>query len=281
MKIAFLPLLMLAIACTKLAAADSPNIVFLFADDQTTSTVGCYGNEVIQTPNIDALAARGTRFENAFVSQSICWVSRTTILTGLTGRSYGTSSNPELARPDAVETLYTDLLKDQGYRVGYFGKWHAKMPAGFHTEEHFDEMEIIGRNPYYKRQADGTLRHETDVVVDRGIDFVKSQPKNQPFALNLWFNACHAEDSDRRPGIGHFPWPRELDGMYDDITIRAATPGRSSDLQRAARLLKNDDQSRTLFLALEHGREVPNKHAGLLSHGHRHRPRDRSIDRGA
>ncbi|MGB7329722.1 MAG: sulfatase-like hydrolase/transferase [Rubripirellula sp.] len=219
MKTALLSLLFLVVAGTRVQGADQPNIVFLFADDQTTSTVGCYGNDVIQTPNIDALAARGTRFENAFVSQSICWVSRTTILTGLTGRSYGTAANPELARADAVETLYTDILRDHGYRTGFFGKWHAKMPKGFRTEDHFDEMEVIGRNPYYKRQADGTLRHETDVIVDRGIDFVRSQPKDKPFALNLWFNACHAEDSDRRPGIGHFPWPRELDGMYDDVTI--------------------------------------------------------------
>ena len=85
------------------AADNPPNIVFFFTDDQTISTLGCYGNEVVQTPNIDSLAKRGTRFENAFVSQAICWVSRTTILSGLVGRSYGTPDNPELARADAVE----------------------------------------------------------------------------------------------------------------------------------------------------------------------------------
>ena len=153
------------------------------------------------------------------VSHSICWVSRTTILTGLVGRSYGTTGNPEQARADAVETLYSDLLRGNGYRTGYFGKWHAKMPKGFRQEDHFDEFEAIGRNPFYKEQPDGTLRHETEVIVDRGIEFVKNNPKGKPFALNMWFNACHAEDSDRRPGIGHFPWPRAVDGMYDDIEM--------------------------------------------------------------
>ena len=161
-----------------------PNIVFLFADDQTTSTLGCYGNDVIQTPNIDSLASKGTRFENAFVSHSICWVSRTTILTGLTGRSYGSPGDQELARPEAVETLYTDLLRARGYRTGFFGKWHAKMPAGFKPQEHFDQYEAIGRNPYYKKMPDGSLRHETDLIVDRGIDFIEQQPKDKPFALN-------------------------------------------------------------------------------------------------
>ena len=215
-------LCLLPFLCLSLRPAvgdEPPNIVFFFADDQTTSTLGCYGNEVLQTPNIDALARRGTRFDSAFVSHSICWVSRTTILTGLFGRSYGTPGNPDLARPDAVASLYTDSLREAGYRTGFFGKWHAKMPDGFRHQDHFDEFEAIFRNPYYKQQSDGSLRHETELIVDRGIEFLKSQPKGQPFALNLWFNACHAEDRDRRPGIGHFPWPRVVDGMYEDAEI--------------------------------------------------------------
>ena len=218
-----LRLLLLALACqlsaSSLLANGPPNIVFFFTDDQTTSTLGCYGNPVVATPNINALARRGMRFENAFVSHSICWVSRTTILTGLVGRSYGTPSNPDQARPDAVETLYSDILRSHGYRTGFFGKWHAKMPAGYQKEDHFDEFEAIGRNPYYKKQPDGSLRHETEVIVDRGIEFVRNQPRGKPFALNMWFNACHAEDGDRRPGIGHFPWPRVVDGMYEDLEI--------------------------------------------------------------
>ncbi len=220
-----------ALWCLVLAANIShaqqpPNIVFFFTDDQTISTLGCYGNQVIQTPNIDDLARRGVRFENAFVSHSICWISRTTILTGLTGRTFGTPGNQDLAKPEAVETLHSDILRQQGYRTGYFGKWHATMPSSFHREDHFDVFEEITRNPYYKPQPDGTLRHETELIVDRGVDFIKSQPKDKPFALNLWFNACHAEDSDRRPGIGHFPWPRTVDGMYDDVTI---APPRLND----------------------------------------------------
>lgn len=219
MKHLFCYLVIVILAAVPVCAADRPNIVFFFADDQTTSTLGCYGNSVIQTPNIDRLAANGTRFENAFVSHSICWVSRTTILTGLTGRSYGTADNPEQTRPDAAATLYSDLLRAKGYRTGYFGKWHAKMPTGYRPQDHFDQFEAIGRSPFYKRQKDGTLRHETELIVDRGIEFLKQQPKDQPFALNMWFNACHAEDGDRRPGIGHFAWPRAVDGMYEDITI--------------------------------------------------------------
>ena len=208
------------------AAGERPNIVFFFTDDQTTSTLGCYGHPLVQTPNIDNLAERGTRFTNMFVSHSICWVSRTTILTGLTGRSYGTPGARDQARPEAVRELYSDILRANGYRTGYFGKWHAKMPRGYRREDHFDEFEAIGRNPFYKKQADGTLRHETEVIVDRGIDFIQRNPKGKPFALNMWFNACHAEDSDRRPAIGHFPWPRATDGLYEEDEI---APPRLND----------------------------------------------------
>ena len=86
-------------------AAEQPNIVFFFADDQTSSSLGCYGHPFVETPNLDALAARGVRFENAFVSQSVCWVSRTSILTGLTGRAYGAPEDPEQTRADAARTL--------------------------------------------------------------------------------------------------------------------------------------------------------------------------------
>jgi len=208
-------LLFLALLTGLACAADRPNIVFLFADDQTSSSLGCYGHPIAKTPNIDALAARGTLFRNSFVSQPICWVSRSTIMTGLVGRSFGTPAEPDQVRPEAAKEFYVDLLRASGYRTGHYGKWHTKLPKGDKPQDHFDVFEDIGRNPYYKPQPDGSVRHETDIIVDRGIEFVKSQPKDKPFALNLWFNACHAEDKDRRPGL-HFAWPLSADGMYAD-----------------------------------------------------------------
>ncbi len=217
--IRLIALSLLVTGVSLLSANEKPNIVFFFTDDQTSSALACYGNPIAKTPNLDSLAARGTRFENSFVSHSICWVSRTTILSGLTGRGFGTPENPDQARPDAVKELYSDILRANGYRTGYFGKWHAKMPKGYKQADHFDEFEAIGRNPFYKPQPDGSVRHETELIVDRGIEFLKNHPKGKPFHINMWFNACHAEDSDRRPGVGHFPWPKAVDGMYEDVEM--------------------------------------------------------------
>ncbi|MEM6692438.1 MAG: sulfatase-like hydrolase/transferase, partial [Planctomycetota bacterium] len=206
------------LTCPGLTAGDEiatrPNIVFFLTDDQNHTTLGCAGDSVMQTPNIDALAKSGTRFSQATVSHSICWVSRTTLMTGLTGRTYGQPGNRELARAEAVEMLVSDHLRNAGYRTGYFGKWHAKMPKGFVREDHFDEFEAISRNPYYKKQTDGSVVHETDLIIDRGIEFLRNQTSDQPFALNLWFNAGHAEDGDRRPGVGHFSCPNPNSDQY-------------------------------------------------------------------
>lgn len=205
-----------ASAFSSALSAPKPNIVFFFADDQTSSSLGCYGHPIAKTPNIDSLASRGTLFKNAFVSQPICWMSRTTIMTGRIGRSFGGGENMENAKPEAAKSLYSDVLRSAGYRTGFLGKWHTKLPTGNRPQDHFDVFEDIHRTPYFKRQPDGSLRHETDLIVDRGVEFLKTQPPDKPFALNLWFNACHAEDNDRRPGIGHYPWPESANGLYED-----------------------------------------------------------------
>ncbi|QDU61430.1 Arylsulfatase [Planctomycetes bacterium Pan216] len=207
------------VTATKAGAEQPPSILFFFADDQRHDTLGCAGHPIVKTPTIDRLAAEGVRFNNAFVTTSICWVSRSTILTGLTARSFGTPTQPDAIKPEALGQLYPDLLRQAGYRTGFYGKWHAHTPKGFNPKDHYDEFEKISRNPYFKKQADGTERHTSELIGDGAVAFLESQPKDQPFCLNLWFNAAHAEDRDKRPGIGHYPWPKAVDGMYDDLTM--------------------------------------------------------------
>ena len=197
-----------------------PNILFFFADDQRHDTLGCAGHPIVETPTIDRLAANGVRFKNSFVTRSTCWASRTTILTGLTSRSSVKPNGSDIVRPEVLSALFTDRLRDAGYRTALFGKWHAKMPKGFKPADHFVEYEKIFRSPYFKEMPDGSKRHTTELIGDRGIKFLRTQKDwKKPFCLNLWFNAGHAEDRDRRPGIGHFPWPKAMNGKYDDIEI--------------------------------------------------------------
>jgi arylsulfatase A-like enzyme len=229
-----LPRLLLVASCltvsfgwssAAVAQQERPNIVFFLTDDQRDDTLGCAGHPILQTPTIDSLAERGVRFANMYVSHSICWVSRATILTGQTARSSGRADRLDFVRADAANELYPQLLRAAGYRTAHFGKFHARMPQGWDRQTAFDVYVGIHRDPFFKEQPDGSFRHETELIADHAIDFLAEQAAEQPFAIQLWFNAAHAEDGDHRPGIGHFPWPKAVDGMYDDVEIPAPRLG--------------------------------------------------------
>lgn len=215
-----LALLFLASAGSAHAAPASrrPNILFLFADDQRYDTLGVAGHPIVQTPTLDRLAAGGVRFQNAFVTTSVCWVSRAVVLTGQWARTHAQRDAMPTVTPKALSTIFPLQLRAAGYRTGYFGKWHLQAPRGYSPADQFDRFEAISRNPYIKTLPDGTKRHETDLICDRGIEFIKTQSKDQPFCLNLWFNASHAEDGDKRPGL-HHAWPQSVDGLYEDRTM--------------------------------------------------------------
>ena len=201
---------------------ERPNIVFILIDDQRNDTLGVAGHPVIQTPHIDRLAHDGIRFENAFASTPICMASRATILTGLTETGHGFTGGPYPATPllkEDIDTSFPIILRELGYRTGFFGKVHLRFQENRQTEFQrlFHEFQEINLNPYFKEMPDGTLRHEADLIGDLSTEFLEDQPKEQPFFLYMSFNIAHAEDSDHRPGAGHFPWPPSVDGMYDDI----------------------------------------------------------------
>jgi arylsulfatase A-like enzyme len=252
------PLLCATLFASTLAASAAvrPNILFLLADDQRHDTLGCAGHPIVQTPTIDRLAARGVRFRNAFVTTSICWVSRATMLTGMWARSHAQPGNMPTVRPEFLAQAYPAKLREAGYRTGFYGKWHTITPAGFKPESLYDQYEYIFRNPYFKTLPDGTKRHETDLIADRGIAFIKGQSKDKPFCLNLWFNAAHAEDGDKRPGIGHYPWPQSVDGFYDDVRIPAPRLGDPAIFESQPQFLKDSINRERFFW----GYDTPEKY---------------------
>lgn len=194
-----------------------PNIIFFLIDDQRNDTLGCAGHPIVKTPVIDHLAKNGVRFKNAFVTTSICAASRASILTSLYERTHGyTFGKPPVSKNHILHS-YPMLMRKAGYRTGFIGKYGVKTKGNPETAM-FDVFQTHGRNPYFKKQQDGTLRHETEIAADKAIDFLKSQPDQTPFCLSISFNAVHAEDGDKK---NHFPWPKAVNGMYDDIEVPA------------------------------------------------------------
>jgi len=203
-------------------ARERPNILFILVDDQRNDTLGCAGHAVIKTPHIDLLAARGTRFENAYVITPICMSSRATIFSGMTEASHGFTGGGPPAIPLQgmdVDSSFPVLLREAGYRTGFYGKQHVKFAEGNKAalERMFDDHRVYNGGPHFVAQADGSKRHSAEVIGDRSVEFISSRPKDRPFCLYMSFNIAHARDDDHRPGIGHFPWPKAVDGMYEDI----------------------------------------------------------------
>ena len=104
-----------------------PNIVLLVADDHGREALGCYGNPVVKTPNLDKLADDGTKFLNGFCTTASCSPSRSVILTGLYNHANGTyglaHNHHHFSCLDNVRTL-PKMLKEGGYRTGRVGKKH-------------------------------------------------------------------------------------------------------------------------------------------------------------
>ena len=191
---------------------DRPNFVFILTDDQRFDTLGCAGNPIIRTPNVDRLASEGIRFERAFVTTPICAASRASILTGTYERTHGyTFAKPPLAR-SFTDIGFPVLLRKAGYRTGLVGKFGVAVAEGV-VSEMFDFTRFDGLP--HVQTIGGVERHMTEVEGDWVIDFLRGVEPGQPFCL-LWCPwAPHADDDNPQ----QYFWPPAVDGLYKDVVV--------------------------------------------------------------
>ncbi|MFN4145477.1 MAG: sulfatase [Runella sp.] len=198
---------------------NTPNIIFILADDLAQADLGCYGNPFNETPHIDRLAQRGIKFMQTYSASPVCSPSRAAILTGkhparlhLTNFLVGErtdSLSPVLPAvwkkylPSSEITL-AERLKALGYRTGFVGKWHlggadSLAPWG----QGFEYARMIGKNgldyynysiyedSYQKEFKDNGTVYLTDKLTDYALDFVQKSDPNRPFFLYLCYSAPH------------------------------------------------------------------------------------------
>ncbi|MDH3583049.1 MAG: sulfatase-like hydrolase/transferase, partial [Phycisphaerae bacterium] len=124
-----------------------------------------------------------------------------------------TFGTPPISK-DFVQDSYPVVLRKAGYRTGFVGKFGVGIAGK--SSDMFDSFKPLNRNPYFKKQPDGTERHVTEIAGDHAINFIEEAKAGQPFCLSVSFNAAHAEDRDK---VNHFPWPQAENGLYDDVKI--------------------------------------------------------------
>lgn len=227
--------------CATLAsslAADKPNIIFILADDLGYGDLGCYGQQLIQTPNLDHMAADGMRFTHFYAGAPVCAPSRAVLMTGrhvghvsVRGNAGGKNlSDPNLMRPQTLrrdETTIPEVLKKAGYSTALIGKWGVGELAsgsepthrGFdyfygylnqaHAHNYYPAWLVRNESPVGLRNVvpgDGPFGQGwATVKVDYSHDKFSEealkwieQQKGQPFFLELAYTIPHANDEATR-----------------------------------------------------------------------------------
>ncbi|HUQ72150.1 MAG TPA: sulfatase-like hydrolase/transferase [Planctomycetaceae bacterium] len=187
---------------TTLSAADAkrPNIVLIFGDDCGIDAFGCYGSDRAKslTPNIDKLAASGTRFERGY-STPLCGPSRCVIMTGRHGFRTGGLTNQTAGNPESKdEPSLAKILKQAGYATGMAGKWRqmGETPGDWGFDEYITDPTAGGwfwKTSYFKNGKEITTDKEIyypDVASDLAVDFI-TKNKDKPFYFYLSEHLIH------------------------------------------------------------------------------------------
>ena len=208
-------------------AKQPKNLLYIFTDQHSKFITGCYGNPYVHTPNLDRLAARGVRFNNAYCNNPICVPSRASMSIGDYGfrHSYWDNSFPYAAKEDSWGTR----LVDGGYGVTTIGKLHYKDAAS--TAGGFPDQRI----PLHVKDGIGDLTHSIrdgsmerpalrQVVLDAGpgdSDYIRYDRKVAELAARFLETEGRAVEKPFCLFVGfvcpHFPWkvPPEIMGLYE------------------------------------------------------------------
>ncbi len=189
---------------------DKPNILFIFSDQQRWDTLGCYGQEINTTPNLDKMAAEGVRFESAFSCQPVCGPARAALQTGKYPTEIGCFTNGR-PLPNSEKTV-ANHLSDSGYEVGYIGKWHlaktGKKPVPQERRGGYkdfwlasDVLEFTSHS-YDGHMFDAEMkrvdfprdRYRVDCLTDYAIDYLKKRQSGKPFFLFLSYIEPHFQN---------------------------------------------------------------------------------------
>ncbi len=127
-------------------ASTPPNIIYIMTDQQSATAMSCAGDPYLHTPNMDRLAARGVRFENAYCTQPLSGPSRAAMFTGLVPGSAGLSVNGKPLTEEQKAGSLGIRMRDAGYECAYAGKWHVH--TGNIPDQEFGFDSIYAHNDY-------------------------------------------------------------------------------------------------------------------------------------
>jgi len=188
-------------------AADNPNIVFILADDLGIGNLGCYGSDNFKSPEIDKLAATGTRFTQCFTA-ALCGPSRALIMTGRYAFRNGSSNQDACQNMPNKELQLGRVLKAAGYATSYIGKW-GQLPGDPEVAGFDDVLRFNGSGVYWSRKPEspenplkyrvngrdlelGAREYMPDVMHEQAVRFLRAS-QARPFFLFYSMVHVHGE----------------------------------------------------------------------------------------
>ncbi|RMF41009.1 MAG: N-acetylgalactosamine-6-sulfatase [Planctomycetota bacterium] len=269
---------LLAIACWTSVAASPPlcgqdrdrppNIVLILADDLGIGDLGCYGQRVLATPRLDALAREGMRFTQFYAGCTVCAPSRSVLLTGQhTGHTpvRGNSTDPIVISPG--QPTLASVLRSAGYATACIGKWGVGTPSelsnpndvgfdhffgyvnmwhahNFYPEflirngqvvrlpnrvaEKWREFQTLEHPQAGKGVAEKRVQYAPDLFIDEALRFIRMHA-DEPFFLYLAMNVPHANNEAGREGMEVPSWGELADRDWPDPEKGFATMIRNID----------------------------------------------------
>jgi arylsulfatase A-like enzyme len=198
------------------APVSPPHLIVLVADDLRFDALGFTGNARARTPHLDALARQGVVFRRAFVTTSICAISRASILSGQYAWRHGIHDFTTPFTDSAFARTYPALLRRAGYHTGFIGKYGVGHLAHQLPQKAFDFWAgFAGHGVYWMKDEAGQPLHNTDWIGRQMQRFLQTRDRQKPFCLSVSFKAPHSEDSQREKG-GFLPMPA-FDSLYRHV----------------------------------------------------------------
>lgn len=192
-----------------------PNILFFFSDQQRADTIGCYGQKLDVTPNLDKMALEGARFSNAYTCQPVCGPARACLQTGLYATQTGCFRNDEPLPLDA-DTI-AKRFSGAGYETAYVGKWHLASGRRHGIDYQTTAIPVERRGGYKdywvaadlleftSHGYDGTVYginnerldfvgYRADCITDYAIHYLRKKQSDKPFFLMVSYIEPHHQN---------------------------------------------------------------------------------------